>query len=327
MSTKQKVLEILLDRQGAYVSGAQLAQKLEVTRAAVWKAVRGLQEEGHQIAASTNRGYSLLAEDDTLSMVGLARFLPKESLRRILFLPTVESTNTLAKQKALEGAEHGTVILANQQTAGRGRLGRSFHSPPENGIYCSLLLRPERLTATDAVLLTTAASVAVSRAIRKGTGKETQIKWVNDLFLDNRKVCGILTEAITNFENGEVECVILGVGLNFKGSVEELPEELRETAGFLYDGERPAISRNEMVAQLIGELSHLEEWIRTREFLEEYRRRSMVLGYEVDVIQGQSSFPATAVEIDDWGGLVVERKDGVRQLLNTGEISIRRRTV
>lgn len=325
MSSKQEILKILEKNRGVVISGEALAASLQISRAAVWKSIHSLREEGYRITAVTNQGYCLLAENDRLSAEGISAFLENErDAEKIRVYPVLASTNQTAKKLAMEGAAHGTVVLADMQTAGRGRMGRSFYSPTGNGIYMSILLRPTQLTTENSILVTTAASVAVCRAIFEVSGQETQIKWVNDIYQENRKICGILTEAITDFETGGIECLILGIGVNLRGKREELPSELQDIVGFVFDEEEAPVTRNRMVAEVIKEIGCLEEWIKNKSYLEEYRRRSNVLGKEIQVIQQGTCIPAKAIDIDDNGGLVIQLQDKRVKTLCSGEISIRR---
>lgn len=215
MGTKGELLTMLESRKGEYFSGAELAQALDVSRTAVWKAVNALRSAGYQIQAAQNRGYCLDADTDVLSLRGIQRNLEAHAAGCTLELvPCTASTNALVRERAAAGAPEGLVILANQQTRGRGRLGREFYSPPDTGLYMSLLLRPQEMEAAQAVQITTMAAVAAGQAIETLTGKTAQIKWVNDILLGGRKVCGILTEGSFNLETGKPEEVVVGIGFN-----------------------------------------------------------------------------------------------------------------
>lgn len=196
MSTKEKLLVLLEREPGTYISGEKLADEIGVSRNAVWKAARALRNEGYLIDAGTNRGYSLRFGSDRLSPTGIFKHLKHENDLSISVRRTVDSTNTWVRQRAQEGAAEGTVVVAEGQTAGRGRRGRAFFSPEGSGIYLSLLLRPS-IDPSQAHLLTCAAAVAVARAIERTSGQSASIKWVNDVYCNERKVAGILTEGHT----------------------------------------------------------------------------------------------------------------------------------
>lgn len=322
MSSKSKVLGVLEKQKGEWVSGEELAKSLHISRSAVWKAIHELKKQGYPITAGTNRGYCLSTSADLLSVEGMMPYLRGVEPEHVYVYQSVESTNTTAKKMALEHAPHGTVVLAEEQTGGRGRMGRAFVSPKYRGIYLSILLRP-RLSAEDALLITTAASVAVCRAIEQVAGQQAQIKWVNDIYVNQRKVCGILTEAVSDCESGGLESIIVGIGVNFSTPAEQFPEEIRQKAGSLFDSVPERVARNELAAAIINQTLLLCGELESRSFLEEYRRRSLVLGREVQVVRlGQEPYTAKAVGINDNGGLILER-DGQTELLQSGEVSIR----
>ena len=324
MSVKKEVLAMLETYRAQDISGEQMAQALGVSRAAVWKAINSLKAQGYPIAATTNRGYRLEAQSDLLSAEGIRpHVLPQLKDGDILVFETIDSTNLEAKRRAMAGGGHFTAVVADRQTLGRGRFGRSFFSPPGCGVYMSLLLKPTPRQLSDVTLLTTAAAVAVCRAIEALTPLRPQIKWVNDLYLDGKKLCGILTEAVTDLESGAVESVVIGLGLNFKQSETALPEEVAAVAGTLFGARPPAITRNRLIAEIMNQLFALWDTLSTRAFLADYRSRSMLLGQEIVFARGEEKYAATAEEIDDDGALVVRMPNGERLALRSGEVSVR----
>jgi BirA family biotin operon repressor/biotin-[acetyl-CoA-carboxylase] ligase len=323
MSTKQELLKTLEENRDTYISGEQLASQLKLSRSAIWKAIKSLKETGYQIESVTNRGYRLLNQSDLLSPEGIRPWLAEENQElELTVYQTIDSTNQEAKKLALEGAKAGTVVLAEEQTRGRGRMGRSFYSPPQSGIYLSLLLRPD-VAANEAVLLTTGASVGVCRAIKKVTGLDVQIKWVNDLYYGGRKIVGILTEAVTNFENGQFEFVIIGIGVNFKQPEAAFPEEIKEIAGTLFEEKPDALTRNCLAAEIINEVLKICQDLTNRDFLDEYKSHSLVLGKQIKVFRNNAWELAIALDISDEGGLMIRNQFGQTETLNSGEISIR----
>lgn len=238
---------------------------------------------------------------------------------KVVLLEETDSTNNCAKRLAAEGAAEGTVVLANLQTAGKGRLGRSFFSPEEKGIYMSIVLRPQ-FSMRNSSLITSMAAVAVARAIEKTSGVYAQIKWVNDVFLNGRKVCGILTEAAMDAESGQLSYAVLGIGVNV--GCMEFPEELREVATSVSNEAGKQIGREALIAEILNELEGLYGTLATGGFLEESRSRSLVIGKEVKIVGAEHSYQAKAVAIDELGQLIVETAEG-RQALNSGEISVR----
>lgn len=332
MSVKTEVLKLLETHRHEDLSGQQIAEKLGVTRAAVWKAVNALKGEGYRIEAANNRGYRLDLENDVLSAEGIYPQLKKKYQEREVFVyKSIDSTNQEVKRRALDGAQEWLVVLSEEQTAGKGRRGRSFYSPPGTGIYMSVLFHPTEEQAHDVVLITTAASVAVCRAIRSLMPEEPQIKWVNDVYLRGKKICGILTEAVSDFESGRIDTVVVGIGINYHVPEEGFPEEIREVAGSVCTDEIK-IPRNDLAAAVLNELYELYDGLAARTFLEDYKRWSNVLGREVRFSSGNTVAEdgkkgswqyGTAVDIDCDGGLVVRLKDGEEQVLRTGEITLR----
>jgi BirA family transcriptional regulator, biotin operon repressor / biotin---[acetyl-CoA-carboxylase] ligase len=323
VASKQEVLALLEKQKGMNVSGEAIAGSLSISRAAVWRAIKDLQAEGHAIEASTRVGYRLLDSSDILSSEGIRPYLQSGFSGDLICHPSLDSTNREIRRLALEGAPHGTVVLAGRQTEGRGRNGRSFFSPGDTGIYMSMLLRPD-LGTSSALLCTTAAAVAVCRAVDSFRSGSAGIKWVNDIHLDGKKVCGILTEGVMGFESGRIESIVIGIGVNFSTPQEVFPPELRGVAGSVFDGSVPAgVSRNRMAAAIINHLLTLTGELESPTFMEEYRRRSVVIGKEVQVLQGNQVYQAVAEEIDDVGVLWVRTLGGDRKSLNSGEISLR----
>ncbi|MDF2567786.1 MAG: biotin--[acetyl-CoA-carboxylase] ligase [Oscillospiraceae bacterium] len=324
MTSKMRILQELEKKRGENVSGEELAGMVGISRAGIWKAVNELKKEGYHITAVTNKGYCLCSDNDILSSEGIRPHLfDRTAADHIMTYKTLESTNKTAKELAAQGAQSGTVILSEHQSSGRGRMGRGFFSPANSGIYMSVILRLG-VKASDAVLITTAASVAVAKAIEEVTGIYAEIKWVNDLYVEGKKICGILTEAVTDFESGNIEFIVLGIGINFATKSAEFPTEILDKAGSLYYEDPPnGVSRNRLAAHVINHVLRLEDDITSKSFLEEYKKRSFVLGKPIKVIKPNETRLAKAVDVDSNGGLVVEYENGEIDTLSSGEISIR----
>ncbi|WP_270296487.1 biotin--[acetyl-CoA-carboxylase] ligase [Eggerthella sinensis] len=241
---------MLEENRERYVSGAKLAQAIGVSRNAVWKGVEALRAEGYAIDAVTNKGYALSQENDLLSPQGIERFLPQEHPFGIVVRKRVDSTNAEARRRALEGAPEGTVIVAEEQTAGKGRPGKSFFSPSATGLYLSIVLRPS-LAADRAQFITCAAAVAGAQAIEQVTGKTALIKWVNDIYCDERKVAGILTEGVVDMESGRFEHAVAGHrGEREAGRPTGFPSEIADVAGAVLDDRTGAV-RCELAAAIL----------------------------------------------------------------------------
>lgn len=323
MSSKSKVLGLLEQNRGAYVSGAELAKEIAISRSGVWKIINELKKEGYDITAVTNKGYRLEMENDLLSIEGMTPYLEDDvDKNKILLYKTIDSTNNEAKRLSLNGAKANTVILSEEQSGGKGRLGRSFYSPKGSGVYLSILLHP-KVSAEKSILVTTAASVVVCRAVEEISEKPCQIKWVNDVYCGGKKICGILTEAVTNFETGNVESIVLGIGVNFKRKENEFPEEIRHKAGAIFQEHTGGVTRNQLAAAMINRLMHMDHMLETGDFIEEYKHRSLVLGKEVQLVSGSENRTATVLDIDETGGLIVRYPDGNQGVIRSGEVSVR----
>lgn len=255
---------------------------------------------------------------EKISEIEIKKYLT-DTEREIIVLPTTDSTNNYAKELAKSGAKAGTAVIARTQTMGRGRMGRNFFSPEGMGLYMSVILKP-MIAAEDNMLITALSAVAAARAIEKVCGADVKIKWVNDLFLGGRKVCGILAETVTDFGGQTPEYIVLGMGINVKKT--DFPPELSEVATSLENETGESISKNELAAEILKELDRLYTDFPAEEFLEESRRRSMVIGREITVIRGDEKYDARAVGIDGKGGLIISH-GGETSVLSSGEISIR----
>lgn len=323
MGTKEKLLALFEADKGKFFSGEELAARLAVSRTAVWKAVNSLRKEGYEIQAVQNKGYSLSVSTDILSIQGVEKYLnPEHSYIELEILTDIGSTNDYLREKAAQGKGEGYAVVAGAQTRGKGRTGRSFYSPADTGIYLSLLLRPKDCGPAQAVKFTTMAAVAACEAIEKVSHRSPQIKWVNDIYIDGKKVSGILTEASVSLENGSLEYVLLGIGINVYPPEKGFPQELRETAGSVFQ-ERKSDGKNQLAAGFLNRLMDIYTKEEIGEYAEEYRKRSMVLGKRIQILTSEGEKGARALEIDKDCRLLVEYEDGNRELLRAGEIRIR----
>ncbi len=325
-STKEKILELFEQNKGTYFSGAQIAETLHVSRTAVWKAVESLREEGYALEAAPGRGYALSPDTDIVSAQGVGKYLGRDLDLDFEVLDEVTSTNTLLKEKAAAGAREGTVIIANSQTGGKGRLGRSFFSPLNTGLYISVLLRPADIPPQRALKITTMAAVAACRAIDAVLPDQIrpQIKWVNDIFLRGKKVVGILTEASVSMENGNLEYAVLGIGFNVYEPEGGFPEELRNIAGAVLPKRVPD-AKNRIAAEFLRCFFEVYRAPDHLGYEAEYKARSLVLGKTVDVIPtgGGATRRAKVLDITEDCNLLVEYDDGSQAVLSSGEVSVR----
>ena len=321
MSTKNDVLAALMSQSEA-ISGERLARKLGITRNSVWKGIQQLRRDGYEIEAVTNRGYRLVEAPDRVSVPGIAKWLNTQAFGAHMELhERLDSTNNRAKALAATGAPHGYLLIAESQSGGRGRFGRPFFSPEHSGVYISYVLRPE-LPAERAVMITSLAAVAVARAIEALADVDVKIKWVNDLYINGRKVCGILCEASMDFESGQLEYAVLGIGVNVAAMT--FPDELREIATSVENECGQPVSRSRLIAEISNQLETLYGELETGTFMAESRARSNVIGRDVLVQRGDERFEARALDIDDEGRLVIQTDAGIARV-GSGEISLKLR--
>lgn len=321
--TKEAVLSILKNNSD-YVSGEKISSELGVSRMAISQAVKSLRQDGYTILSTTNKGYLLVDSDeiDKLSTGELMSYLPKERMNNILCVDSIDSTNTKLRQLAYENAPEGYVVIANEQTKGRGRLGRDFHSPKDKGIYISMLLRPDCLPA-ESQTITAWTSVAISNAIKKVSGVAPDIKWVNDLLINNKKICGILTELAVESETGRILHIIVGIGINVSHQPEDFPEELRDIASSICHETKSHIKRAKLAAAIIEEMDKLSKaWPnQAKEYISTYRSRNITTGKDIFVISGNSKKEAKALEINEDFSLKVMYNDGTIENVSSGEVS------
>lgn len=315
MTLRDKIIYMLESNKGEFVSGQDIAKSASVSRSAVAKCVNALKDEGYPIVSVNNQGHRLDTTCDILSEPAICADLNEEGVTVRVF-QSIDSTNTEAKRAVANGLTENALFVANEQTAGRGRRGRSFYSPKEHGIYFSCVLHPE-VSLADSTAITSACAVAVCESLRQITKKDPKIKWVNDIFIEGYKVCGILTEAISDFESGRVQAVIVGIGINLTN--EAFPDELKDIASSV--GVR--VDRCALVADIYSRLKALCDGLPDRSFMDRYRNYSLVLGRTVCFNRNGQDYQATARAIHDNGELEVITDSGETMLLNSGEISVK----
>jgi BirA family biotin operon repressor/biotin-[acetyl-CoA-carboxylase] ligase len=251
MSTSEKVLFILESNKDIYTSGEEMARQCGVSRNAVWKAIRDLRENGYDIEAVSNKGYKLTDSTDIISAEGIKACLP-ENLNGadILVYASLDSTSDKAKELAMKGGDHGTAIVAVTQTGGRGRKDHTFYSP-EGGLYMSVILKPELLPYTDSKAVTSFVGNAVISAIRDLTGIEPYIDGINDLYVEGKKICGILLESGSEFDSDTLQWIVAGIGINFDSDIKSFPEDVKERASSLFDPGKATITKNALIAKIL----------------------------------------------------------------------------
>ena len=308
MKSHQLVYQILA-RENDYVSGEKIGEELNLSRTSIWKAIQRLQQEGLMIDSIKNRGYKLIQGDLIVPNV-----IQEKTNLNILYKAETKSTQTDAKEGIESRSQGNTLYLSTYQTAGRGRFQRPYYSPSQGGIYMSLHIQPN-LPYEKLPSYTLLVAAAVYKAIKNLTMIEVDIKWVNDIYFKNKKIAGILTEAMTSVETGLVTDVIIGLGVNF--SITYFPDDLKEKAGSLFTPPAP-ITRNE----LISEIWRCFYQTAPEELLYLYKEHSLVLGREVSFIQEQTEKKGIAKDISDKGQLLIQLDDQTEIWLNSSEISL-----
>lgn len=319
---KTEVLRMLKEAED-YISGQDICERFHVSRTAVWKVVRQLEAEGYQIEAVRNKGYRLKMAGDILSQAELESSMDTQwAGRRLLYFDETDSTNTEAKKAAEAGAPHGTLAVADYQSMGKGRRGRSWTSPHGVGIWMSIVFRPN-LHPSCASMLTLVAALAVSEGIRASCGVATRIKWPNDIVVGGKKVCGILTEMST-----ELECinyVVTGIGIN--ANTEEFPEEIRPTATSLYLETGEKVKRSAVIGAIMKAYEgYYDAFLRhgdMTELLDEYNGLLANKDNGVRVLAPEGEYTGVALGIDREGALLVKRDDGTTERVISGEVSVR----
>lgn len=322
--SREQVYELLREQSGSFLSGQELSRRLGISRAAVWKGIDSLRRDGYTIEARTGLGYRLASAPDLLAEREIRRYLPPEiPCPDLRCLEEIDSTNSYLKREALAGAPSGTIAVANSQSAGRGRMARSFQSPPGKGVYLSALFRPQ---APPSALLgvTGMTAVAVARAVERTAGVRPGIKWTNDLVLGGKKICGILTELAMEGESHLTESLVIGAGVNVSHTAEDFGPQVAEMATSLAQ-EGYGVSRPALAAAMIEELYRLADSLGKdlSEWREEYRRDCVTLGKTVRLLWTDRQVRAKAVDVDDQFGLVVRLEDGTETTVRTGEVSVR----
>ena len=327
LTTKDHVIASLI-KADDYISGEKISSSLGISRAAINTAVKTLRATGYEIESSTQKGYRLIGHPDIINAGELLPFLPSDRVETIHAYDEVASTNDTLKQLSFEGAPEGTVVIADYQSKGKGRRGRSFDSPHGTGIYFSYLMRPS-IAPADASQITAWTAVAIRRAIAKACGISPEIKWVNDLVVNSKKITGILTEMTFESESGMIDSIIIGIGINVNQVESDFPEEIRNIAGSLRMTKGESIPRAKIVAAMVEEMDKLASSIpgSASEYLSEYKDSCLTLGKEVSVVKvhdsGETPRHGTAIDINPDFSLKVRFEDGHEEDLSSGEVSVR----
>jgi len=325
------IIQLLNKAAPGYVSGEELGRRFCLSRTAIWKHIKELRAEGYLIEASPRKGYRLLPSEGRINSYEISRDLGTSVVaREVQFFDTIDSTNNHAKKLAAEGCSDGMTVIAGHQTSGRGRLGRQWASPPDKGIYITVVLRPD-LAPAQTQVLTLAAAVAVVKAISKSAGIHSGIKWPNDIVIGGKKVCGILLEM--NSEADRVNYVVIGIGINFSQNAQDFPEEfgyraisLKMAAESQNPGRPQVLNKLSLIRSVLRELDKAYLLVlndRQEELLDLWRKYSVTIGKEVRFTLKDIEYTGIASDITSDGRLTVDCSDGIRRSLYSGEVSVR----
>ena len=324
-SVKEKVRETL--RKDKFISSVEMGNEFGVTRSAVSRAVKELQSEGYDIEVKSHSGYRLIGTQDVISIKDIySKLKTKYIAKDIMYFDEIDSTNNYAKQLARSNVAEGTVVLANTQLNGKGRLGRTFISPKDCGIYYSLILRPN-LPFRDSQLITAAAAVAVSRAVDEICGTKTSIKWVNDIYLNGKKICGILTEGQLSIETGKLDYAVIGIGLNVRKPKINISDDLSKIITNIEAETGERFERNDIIAAISNKFEEILDDIDSREFLKEYKEKSNLIGRDVVIVWNGNEEDAKVIDIGEDASLIVKLADGSIRSLNSGEAKIKKQSL
>lgn len=319
---KSKILK-LLKTSDSYVSGQEMCKYLNVSRTAVWKVMNQLKDEGYEIEAMSNKGYKILNCPDIITNYEIASEMKtKHIATQIEYYNEIDSTNIRCKILAEQGAEDGILVVADQQTAGKGRRGRKWDSPKGCGIFMSLMLKPD-IAPVNASMLTLVTAMALVKGIKEATGLETKIKWPNDIILNQKKLCGILTEMSSELDY--INHVVIGIGVNV--NMTSFPNEIAQVATSIAIEQGHPVKRSAIIARTMEAFEeYYERFLKKQnleDLMEEYNELLIHKDCEIRVLGAREEYVAKAIGIDKSGELLVELEDGTKKKIRSGEISIR----
>ncbi len=319
---KEEILRLLRSADG-YISGQELCNRFGVSRTAVWKAINQLKEAGYEIEAQQNKGYRLMAAPDLMTEAEIKSLMHTEWVaKEVLYFDTIDSTNTKAQELAEKGYQSGTLVVADKQESGKGRRGRSWVSPSGTGIFMTLMIKPD-INPNNASMLTLVAALAVAKAITSVTGEEALIKWPNDIVVNGKKVCGILTEMNAQFDY--INHIVVGIGINVHN--ESFPEEISQMASSLMieaGGKR--FHRAQIIAETMAYFEqYYDTFLKTQDLsalVREYDKLLVNRNKSVRVLDPKEPFDGKAMGITPKGELIVDKWES-RKLVSSGEVSVR----
>lgn len=320
MTVKNEVLKILENNRDVFVSGNDISKELFVSRNAVWKAINALKKDGYLIESVTNKGYKLSSDTDIVSAESISKYL-KYNLD-ITVLSEIDSTNNYLKKLASDGEKEGKLVVACKQTGGKGRMGRSFYSPDNTGIYFSLLLRPN-FPIEQSLLLTVMSAVAVAETVKDYSEADIKIKWVNDVYADGKKLCGILTEGSISLENNGLDYAVIGIGINIVEPKGGFPQDIIDVATSVFPGKKaPSDAKSKIVGEVINRIFDMY-YSKDTTFIEKYQNMSYLDGKEINIINSDRVESAVVLRIDENCRLVVKTGNGDIKKLSSGDVSVK----
>lgn len=321
---KEKIIKALKDNKGEFISGQDLSDKLSVSRTSIWKHINSLKEEGYNIESISRKGHRLISSPDIINGDEIREYLNTKYIgRKILHFDSIDSTNIKAKEIAMSNNEEGIVIISEEQTKARGRLGRNWSSPKGKGIWMSIIVRPD-INPLDASKITQITAATIYNAMNE-MDIEVSIKWPNDIILNSKKVCGILTEM--SAEIMQINYLVIGIGVNVNIESNEFPEEIFAKATSLKAELKREINRKELVGRILNNFEYFYEQMiikgTIKEALDICREKSILIGKKVRVIQKNQSVERIAVDLNEDGELLVKDEKGEITKLISGEVSVR----
>lgn len=320
---KEKILELLKKYENQYISGQYISDMLGISRSAIWKHMNAIKEDGYILESTSRKGYKLITSPDILTSDEIKPRLSTNLVgKSILHYDTISSTNLKAKEIANE-VEDGTVVVSEEQTSGKGRLGRHWISPKGKGIWMSIILKPD-IDPLHASKITLIGAAAVFQALNSRNIKAL-IKWPNDLVIDNKKICGILTEMSS--ELNKIHYLVIGIGINVNIDLEDFPAEMKNIATSLKIASGEIIDRKKLMADVLNSFEKLYyQFISTNSLYDSIticRENSIFIGRDVKIVKFNKEYIAKAIDLDDDGQLIIEHKDGTIEKVFSGEVSMR----
>ena len=326
MSTKDKLLLYLKRNQGNWVSGELISSKLSVSRAAIWKHIQKLKEEGYIIESASKKGYLLSKSSDPITADEIRQGLSTKVFgkKNIIFLKETDSTNTRAKELAAQGAPEGTLVIAEKQTSGRGRRGRNWFSPPGGGIYCSLILRPV-LSPSETPRITLMTAVVLAETLISLMKLKLRIKWPNDILVNGKKLAGILTEISTEMD--AVNYIVVGLGMNVNTQLEDLPREIKKTATSILIETKKPFPRVKLIQHYLKLYEKYYDMFKKNDFkpiMKRWRELADIIGKQIRVDVIGKTHIGKVVDVDNDGVLILKDDKGVLQRIFSGDVTLAR---